>query len=126
MIIGSFAIEWPDNSLVSLKWLLVIAVVILAGAGIWWGVRLLGRLRHHVRPLVVFFGIAMRLELTWPQSVWLLRVAHRQGLSTPLTLLLSRTTLEHYAMAYGTKLTGQAARQSAEHLHAIRGHLFGH
>ena len=126
MIIGSFAIEWPDNSLVSMKWLLVIAVAILAGAGIWWGVLLLGRLRRHVRPLVVFFGIAMRLELTWQQSVWLIRVAHRQGLFTPLTLLLSGSTLEHHATAYGAKLTGRAAQQSVEHLHAIRGHLFGH
>ncbi len=126
MIIGSFAFEWPDNSLVSLKWLLVIAATILAAVGIWWGVLLLGRLRHHVRPLIVFFQIAMQLELTWQQGVWLIRVAQRQGLSTPLALLLSRSTLEHYATAYGAKLTGRAARQSAEHLHAIRGHLFGH
>lgn len=84
----------------SFEWLLIAVGLVLFAIGVvslrtWWKTR-------HLRssPLLVFNRVAAACGLSLGDRVLLWRIARQQALPTPLTLLLSPTTLRHHARAY--------------------------
>lgn len=51
-------------------------------------------------PLRLFWSIARDLSLSRAQAFWLWRVARRQKLASPITLLLSPATLDHHLQQF--------------------------
>jgi hypothetical protein len=100
--------------------LLWLGGLVLTLAAALWGIE---RLRsRQQRPLALFRRIAGEFELSWTERRLLIRVARRQGLASPLTLLMSPATFAHHISAYAlagqgadsSHLTGRAARIAAK------------
>ena len=77
------------------------------------------------RPSAVFRQLALELGLTRRDQSLLNRISHAQNLPTPLTLIMSRATMEHYARAYVGSLGYTQARRVEVRLRLIAAAVFG-
>lgn len=75
-------------------------------------------------PLRLFIRIGAELRLNRMQLWWLWRVARHQGLSSPITLLLSRATHDHHVHQFVQDRPGFDGQPPAP-LAAVREQLFG-
>ncbi len=92
---------WPrDSSGVWWRSLLVIFATLGLIVMIRIGMDLANKMKKRARPNRVFDTIADEFGLSGPQKRLLSRISRSQGLPSPITLLLSPTTLNHHADAY--------------------------
>ncbi len=84
------------------------------------------RSRHQrPQPLMLFRKVASSVGLNASDQLLLWRIAKKFDLPSPLTLMLSDHTLEHYAMAYVQPLPDSRNRQIMNRITGIRRYLFG-
>jgi hypothetical protein len=85
-------------------------LVLALAVGLWLAERRrLRRERSH--PLALFQRLAVEMDLGWSDRWLLIRMARRQGLPSPLTLLLSPATFEYHARAYAQAQRGARAQR---------------
>ncbi len=93
---------WPMRvfpNRASLYFMVGVATAVVVIIGVWWAGRKLRSWRARLVPIMEFWRLAGRLGLS-PIDRWrLMRIARRCGLSSPITLLLSPSTLRHHAQA---------------------------
>ena len=97
------AFDPVDNTFPATSVLLIFLGLMLLLASIWgwrW------HQRRHLRsePMIVFHQLAGQMGLSLRQQWLLVRIAHRQALPTPLTLMLSSATLRHHAGRFAQAL----------------------
>lgn len=88
---------WPDDATLPMRPMLFVAILVvglLLVRKLWIGSK---RLRLRLEPLRRYRAIARQVGLESSDQWWLWRLARSQGLSSPLTLLICRSTLTHYA-----------------------------
>ena len=116
---------WPTDApsmpMNRLAWmLLALAMVLAAGVAITYCRTLVRRLE----PLVIYHRVARAVGLSLIEQHQLWRIARRTGLTSPLTLLLSATTLEHHAEQYLLALPPKQAAAARERVRQIGARLF--
>lgn len=102
--------HWGSDTTVSMEWLLIavgLLLLLIAGLSLraWW------RNRHlRSSPLTVFNQVATACRLSAGERLLLWRIARQQSLASPLTLMLSPTTLRHHGRSFGDRRSraGQA------------------
>jgi len=82
------------------------------------------RRREHSRPINVFKRVARKVGLHPADQHLLMRIARHQNLPSPLTLLLSATTLRHHAHFYAEAQPARQRPQIMGRIAAIRRDLF--
>ncbi len=114
--------EWLDSPVTQLGFILLgaLAMVGVVKMALTAGKRLAKR----AEPLTLFNQMAAELGLDWDARWLLFRIARRQKLSTPLTLLLSGGTLQHHADQFQSRLAASKAERYSYRVRAIRLHLF--
>ncbi len=110
--------------LLTANWLLIAAgaiLLLLSALSIvnWWKHR-----GEHSHPLLVFSSTAHVVGLSYRQRWTLLRMAHHQSLASPLTLMLSPTTFDHYAKGYLVSRLSWRREPARRQLNSIRTALF--
>ena len=76
------------------------------------------------KPMVIFHQIARQAGIA-PGDEWLLvRIGRQQALPTPLTLLLSPGTFNHYAQAYLRALPARRRSRLTGRIDRLSWHLF--
>jgi hypothetical protein len=80
--------------------------------------------RTRYRPTSVYMRVAKSMGLGLIDRLWLIRVAKRQGLGSPLTLLMSPGTLTHHASQFLASLSEAESRHMTQRLRMIRHRLF--
>ena len=113
-----------SDGLIPIHWLLIAVggiIVLLCGLSIanWWKHR-----DEHFHPLLVFSATAGQVGLGYRYQWALLRIAHRQSLGSPLTLMLSPGTFDHHAKAYLETCLAFRRESVRRQLNQIRAHLF--
>jgi len=83
------------------------------------------RRREQSRPINVFKRVAKRVGIHPADQHLLMRIARHQNLPSPLTLLLSATTLRHHAHYYAEAQPARQRTQIMSRIAAIRRDLFG-
>ena len=86
------------------------------------GLRQLGK---RFEPVTLFARIGGQLGLGWRDRWLLWRIARRTGLASPLTLLLSGSTLDHHAASCAERMSTGRAQRLTHRAKAIRQSLFG-
>jgi hypothetical protein len=93
---------WPTRvfpNTASLYFMVGLVTAVAVIIAIWWLGRRVRRWRSRLVPVVEFWRLGGRLGLS-PIDRWrLIRIARRGGLSSPIALLLSPSTLRHHAQA---------------------------
>ena len=79
---------------------IVIAIVLLMMLAVVWYWKWQNTRYLRSEPILTFRYIAKEVGLTMREQVLLIRIAHRLGLASPLTLILSQGTLEHHVELY--------------------------
>jgi hypothetical protein len=116
--------HWGGASVIDVQWLFIAAgVVIVFVSGLslhrWW------KHRHsRPSPVWVFLAICHELKLGMADQWLLWRIARHQQLPTPLTLLLSRSTLGFHAQAYASSLSESRKARVLRRSTAIGRQLF--
>ncbi len=113
-----------SDGLIPIHWLLIAAggiIVLLCGLSIanWWKHR-----GEHSHPLLIFSTTAQLVGLSYRNQWTLLRLAHHQSLSSPLTLMLSADTFDHHAKPYLDSRLSWRQEPVRRQLSAIRDTLF--
>jgi hypothetical protein len=113
-----------SDGLIPIHWLLIAAggiIVLLCGLSIanWWKHR-----GEHSHPLLVFSTTAQLVGLSYRNQWTLLRLAHQQSLTSPLTLMLSPDTFDHHAKTYLDSRPGWRQEPVRRQLSTIRATLF--
>jgi len=117
---------WYWNGKLYSVWpvLLGFAVLLILIAVLY--VRRLHQLRQlQSLPLATFVQIATALNIALTDQWLLLRIARHDALSTPLTLLLSPTTLRHHAQHYLSSIAVWRRTRASRRLGAIEQMVFG-
>lgn len=122
--ISEVAKNLSSDGLIPTHWLLIAAgalLLLLSGLSIarWW--------KHHdeySHPLLVYSGTARLVGLGYLDQWALLVIAHKQSLSSPLTLMLSPGTFDHHVKAYLETRTRWRREAVRRRLNAIRAILF--
>lgn len=119
---------WP-KALPSDYWTLagVALGVTLLIAALTTGSSLLARLRqpaHSAAPLRLFLHVAGELGLTSAQKLALIRIARRQRLASPLTLLVCPQTFDHHVSQYLHALSPLSRFWVHRHIQSARLRLF--
>ena len=117
--------EFDGRLLFPTRYFFIGASILLINMGFLWLWKR-ARQRHlRSKPLRTFHCFASSMHLNLADQWLLFRIAHRQALPTPLTLMLSYTTLHHYAHRYAQAI--HPARQMAvlAHVATISQRLFG-
>ena len=101
--------------------LLVPVLAILAGLWLWQWSR-----RRALRsgPMVTFHQVATQLGVSVADEWLLLRIAQHQGLTSPLTLMLSPATLDHYTRRYAHAGRRRGRRDLLSRVGRLRARLF--
>jgi len=99
-VFRQLAEHWDGQAVLPLPWVLIalaLLLLLLSGLSVahWWR-----RRDSRPAPWRVFRRVTDELGLEWSQRWLLWRIARRQELPTPLTLLISPGTLTHHAEAY--------------------------
>ena len=87
--------------------------------------RYLRETRRRYRPMGVFMKVGKSMGLGLLDRLWLVRVAKREGLVSPLTLLMSPATLSHHTNRYLKRLSTSEASHMSYRLRMIQDQLFG-
>ncbi len=82
-----------------------IMCLIALALAIYQGIILFRRLRVRMEPKALFAQFANELGTDWDQRKCLTLIARHEKLDTPLTLLLSPSTLDHHAGNYKRSLS---------------------
>ncbi len=117
-------IEWPDKTSLPLDilgYIIGSLAIVIAIPMVWRAVR---RWRRRLTPILVYFHLAGRLGLAWPQRLWLLRLARRENLHHPLTLLVSESTLRHHVDHYCESQSPGAADRAGRYAEQVASTLF--
>ena len=104
---------------------IAVAVIFVVGfAGLWiWRRSHLGELWS--QPILLFHRLAKESGVSLAQQWLMIRIAHHQRLTTPLTLMLSPATWRHHASGY-LNAVGQRRRGPTKARYAqIERQLFG-
>ena len=102
--------------------LLALVGAIVAGLWLWKRHRQNDLLNS---PLVLFHEMAQQLGLDLKAQWLLTRIARRESLPTPLTLLLSTQTLAHHAGRYAQALPARRREQVLSQVRTIQSVMFG-
>lgn len=91
--------NFGGHAIIPVQWVLIAAgllMLVMAGLSlrVWWQTR-----HERSSPLSVFNKVAGDCGLTPGERLMLWRIARRRGLASPLTLMVSPTTLRHHARA---------------------------
>ena len=109
----------PVELLIAAIGLLLIVVALISAFRFW-------KSRHdNPHPLLVFHRLAKTAQLTLREQWLLYRIARRQALPSPITLLVSPRTLRLHANAYARGLNENAAKRCDQVVAALSQHLFG-
>lgn len=98
----------------------LVAVIVAA-----WGWRAYRQRQLHSGTMFTFHEIAGELGLDLGQQWLLARIARHQGLVSPLTLILSRTTLQHHAQNYVESFPARRRQKVLRKITSIGKLLFG-
>ena len=111
--------HWSSNSaqLIPTRWMLGLVVLAVGVLLVWLVVERVRRRYPRVTPLMIFYDLGDELGLSLGDRWLLFRVAHSQRLETPLTLVLSPGTLEHYGERYAQ--TRWASRRAGVRLRLV-------
>jgi len=90
-----------------------------------WGFKRARQHQHAAGPVVVFHRIANNVGLTLYDQWLLLRISRQQLLPTPITLMLSGTTLDHHARAYIDRLPSRRRETVRTQVKKIALKIFG-
>ncbi len=109
-VFRQIAEHWDGQAVLPLPWVLIgmgLLLLLLSGLSLahWWR-----RRDSRPAPWRVFCRVSHELGLEWSQRWLLWRIARRQGLPTPLALLISPGTLTHHAEAYAAACGARRAR----------------
>lgn len=116
---------WPTGgSSLPLKWLYVIAGMLVVFVVIRYGTRYYYRLKRRFEPVRIYSQVAGKMGLSTEQRWMLWRVAKATGLTTPLTLLVCADTLDWHGRQYVETLSGAGARAAERQLESIASQLF--
>lgn len=113
---------WPKDSTLPARPIMLVAAVlvgVLLARQLWLGGK---RVYERLKPTRAFHEIAEQLGLGWSDQLWLWRLARRESLSSPLALLVCRSTLMHYARQQADRLTatqGETTMARAGRISAI-------
>ncbi len=107
-------------------WSLLVATAIVAAIiGALWLFGWLRKRHPHLTPLRIYLSVAGALGLTLTDQWLLLRIARRQRLPSPITLLLSSGTLQFHASKFADHLSLARRRRVLRRVDHIRRTLFG-
>ncbi len=116
---------WGSSQHVSWEWLFIgvgaiLVMMSLLSLRIWWQTR-----NERPAPLLAFLQVCAAIDLPWGDRLFLWRIARRERLASPLTLLLSPATLRHHGRSYatGVGLANPAGR--LRRVASLRRRLFG-
>ena len=99
-------------------------LVVVVATLLWWIERRRSRTQR-AHPLALFQRLATEMGLGLSDRWLLIRIARQQGLSSPLTLLLSPATLEHHARNYAQARPGASGNQRWARAERVKVKLFG-
>lgn len=117
--------HFSGDSMIPIEWIVVATGLVLLVIGAmslyrWWKTR-------HLRsnPMLVYYQIGVGLDLSL-SDLWLLyRIARREHLPTPLTLMMSPNTLHHHAERYVERMSPGRAEVITRHVARISRTVFG-
>lgn len=86
----------------------------------WWL-----RRQDDPSPMVLYSAIARKAGLGWSDRFMLWRIARASELPTPITLLLARGALRHYADGYSRERSAKTQQRIRHRVAQIESVLFG-
>lgn len=89
-----------------------------------WAIAAYRRLRQRTGPVVLYHAIGRELGIDASDRWMLYGIARRAGLGNPLTLLMSATTLDHYAEREIESVPARKGRVIRRRIEAVRTRLF--
>lgn len=98
----------------------MLVAIVLISLRRWWL-----RRQDDPSPLVLYSAIARKAGLNWSDRFTLWRIARACDLPTPITLLLARGALRHYARLFAQRLGPGAANKLSQRIKRIEDELFG-
>lgn len=116
---------WGTGGEVSWEWLLiglggVLVAMSLLSLRAWWRMR-----DQRPAPLLTFLQVCRLIDLPWADRWLLWRIARRQHLPSPLTLLLCPVTLRHHGRAYAETVGLANPAGRLRRVASLRRRLFG-
>jgi hypothetical protein len=106
---------WPDGQSVPLVWIIGLAAALMAVVFSWRAIVVFRRVKNQTEPTRQFLQVARGVGLGWPEIIALRRIADLEGLTTPLTLLVCPSTLNHHAESAAGKLPDRKAKPLRRH-----------
>ena len=115
--------HFDSGAMIPLEWIAIASglVIVVISTISWYRRHKTRHLRSH--PSAVFRRAAREARLSFSQQMLLWRIARQQALPTPLTLLLSATTLRHHASAYASTKSKEAEQMVLAHVEEIRNRM---
>jgi hypothetical protein len=90
-----------------------------------WGYKSARQRRYAASPAVIFHRLGDHVGLSLQDQWLLLRISRQQALPTPITLMLSGTTLDHHARAYIDRLPPRSRDAARTRIKKIALKIFG-
>ncbi|MCX5661106.1 MAG: hypothetical protein NTW19_15575 [Planctomycetota bacterium] len=106
------------------RWVIALFALIVLMLGAVAVQRWIQQRRLASRPIRVFHSLANDLNVPLGDQWLLVRIAHQQNLPTPLTLLLSPTTLHHHASGFVHTLKPRQQAPTLARVARLRRKLF--
>jgi len=119
-----FGEHWNDSDFLPVRWLVVAGLII---AAILTPMLIHRWHRHHQlrsKPLLTFHDLASHVGLSLKDQWLLMKIGRGEALATPLTLLLSRSTLRHHAERYAQSLSTRRRVAVLRRIAAMRQMLY--
>ena len=110
---------WPDGQSMPVIWIIGMATVLMAMLFVWRAIVVYRRLETRSGPTRHFIQVARHVGLAWPEMMTLRRIARIEGLTTPLTLLVCSSTLNHHAESAANKLPARKAKPLRRHVASV-------
>jgi len=121
---GEGLLVWPETSTLPMEPFLIAATAVVAiFAGLWLR-GIAGAWRRRMAPVRVFWRLGGRLGLSHGERWWLWRTAQRAGLETPITLLVSESTLRAHVGGFEPGADGRGG-EGSRMLERVAWRLFG-
>jgi hypothetical protein len=120
----AFRQDHPTGS-IGAWWMLILAGALVALFIAMRALRWARERRLRSRPMRVFHHLAGELGLRLADQWLLVRIARQQALPSPLTLILSSSTLRHHGERFALTLKPRRQAQVMLHVTGIDGTLFG-
>ncbi|MHC4994534.1 MAG: hypothetical protein ACYTGQ_05710 [Planctomycetota bacterium] len=117
-----WATPWEELRFDLLGYLLMALSLLLLGRLLWvWRIRVF----RWMEPWRLYARVSRELGLSVADRWRLWRVARREGLCSPITLLLSEATLRHHAERYLDGMGARNAEVERRQVEALSERLFG-